>query len=424
MSLLNFGAGLSSAANAASSFLGPAALAQQKAGLEMQTAVLANQLKEGTDVKMAGINQTNALARIPVQGQQDIATAEATQAAKGKADIGTATAENQLPMTATQIAANKVAQQDANSKTTEANRPFAPSFGGTMALVPDKTSPDGYRRISLAPSGSDAAPDPTSNNLSKQIGLSENGIHSVTGELSGRAAIPYTSEAQAWAAKNNINIDTLKASAKAINQTLTATSERSQLGAIQEREIQGSIDTITPILDDMNAGKINKANVLKIWAGGQVNDPDAMKAVDQITRLKEELAGYNAIANAKITNGHPNPEKNELDAANAVITNGLNGGSLKAFGQSIAASSQKNRDILQKSQDDASTQLYSLFGAKYQAPVHPGDQAGGGAAPAAGSAPATASAQKTVTPGTLLGKTPDGRDVIAGPDGKPHVRDQ
>lgn len=366
MSLLNWGGGLSAMGSSVAAFAHDAGAAQQKADLERQQTVLADQLATTRETNLETQRQQGQKDLVPIQAEATKGVQIATQQEAGAQQRQTQEAATKLDLSPVQEAEIKIKQQEANARTTEANRPQSAGFGPGW-IVPDKNSPDGYKVISVTGTGGGASsqPDPSSNNLSTQINLSKNAINALTGELTGRAAVPYMNEAEAWARKNNVNIDTLSASAKAIKETLKATSERNQLGVIQERELMGSIETLRPILDDMNAGKINKANVLKIWGGGQVNDPAAMKAVDQLTRLREELAGYNAIANAKITNGHPNPERNELDAADKVITFGLNNGSLKAFGESIASSAQKNREILQKSEEDANDKLFSLFGGKF-----------------------------------------------------------
>jgi hypothetical protein len=413
MSLLNWGAGLSAAGSAISSFAGNAGLAQQKSDLEKQQAVLADQLATTRETTLAH-----------VQGAEARDTATTTAEAQGGQVRTTAQFENTLPPTEFQKGTLANDTTRAQASMLEAKKPSPAGFGQGW-LVPSKDDPSGYKVISITSANDLGPPDPTSDNLSKQIGLSEMGIHAATGDLNGRASIPYLNELNAWAVKNNKNIDTIKAQAKAINETLKATSERNQLGVIQEREIQGSIETITPILEDMNAGKINKANVLKIWAGGQVNDPAAMKAVDQLTRLKEELAGYNAIANAKITNGHPNPEVNETKAANEVITNGLNSGGLRAFGESIASSAQKNREILLKTQDDANAQLFNLFGGTYHKPT-PTAAAGG----AGGGATATPAPSAATAPAIPKFASPDDPDFKAlpvgskfmGPDGQVRIK--
>lgn len=364
MSLLNWGGGLSAAGSAVAGFAEKAGVAEQKAALERQQLTLADQLATTRETALESQRQQGQKDLVPIQGAEARQTAVATATAQGDETRKTDQYKTTLPMSAVEKATTDAAAKHAEASMLDAKKPTPAGFGQGW-LVPSKDDPSGYKVISISGANDLGPPDPTSDNLGKQTGLSEMAIHAATGDLSGRASIPYLNELGNWAAKNNKNIDTIKSQAKAVNEVLKSSSERNALGVIQEREIQGSIETIAPILEDMNAGKINKANVIKILYGQNVNDPTAMKAVDQITRLREELAGYNAIANAKITNGHPNPEVNEIKAANDVIANGINSGSIKAFGQSIAASAEKNREILLKTREDANEQLFSLFGGKY-----------------------------------------------------------
>ena len=115
MSLINLGGGLSAAGSAISSFAGQAGMAEQKAELEKQQLVLADQLKDASDVKMAGINQANALARIPVQGAADVATAQATAEAQGGQQRQTAAAAKALPMSAVEQATTAADTTRANA---------------------------------------------------------------------------------------------------------------------------------------------------------------------------------------------------------------------------------------------------------------------------------------------------------------------
>lgn len=391
VSLLN---GFSEMGKSIAGFAGSAAVEQQKADLEQQQTILANQLREGSEIKLAG-----------VQGDENRKTATTTAQEQGKAAIATATAENTLPMTAAQKDASDIQRgtlaETTRHNTFEEKKPVSLGLYGGAATF--DTASQSWKPLTLA--GDDLGPpDPKSPNLAKQVGLPENAIHAVLGDglISPRNAIPYLNLANDWAAKNGYNLENIKAQGKGVSNALSAAETRNQLGTNQEREIAGSVKILTPLLEQMNAGTINKGNVIKLWGGGQVNDPTAEQVVTQLATLKSELAAFNAIANTNIVDGHPKPEKSDFDDAHVVISNGINGESLKAFGDTISASAQKNRDIIQQARNDANTRMFELFHGKYlgeggpASDATPPPAADGATAPVV--QPATAPAP-TATPG-------------------------
>ena len=118
------------------------------------------------------------------------------------------------------------------------------------------------------------------------------------------------------------------------------------------------------------------ANVLQIWGGKQINDPKTIQAADQLGRLRNELAGYNAVAGGHLMqNGQPEPSPADFRDAEQTISNGINSGGLKALAASVKMSAEKNSSVLQNSIDSANQDYFNLFGAKY----HPQSQQPGGA---------------------------------------------
>lgn len=420
MSLINFGAGLSAAGSAVATFAGNAGMAEQKAALEKQQMTLADQLTTARETTLAH-----------VQGAEARDTATTTAEAQGGQARKTDQFANELPMTAAQkatadVAAGTLAETKEHNRAEE-NKPISGGFTGSF-LVRNKTTGE-WEPKNITGANTPITVDKESNNLSAQTGLSAQAIGMMTGQTKGQRTSPQQNavlqkEITDWGVKNNINTSTMLPQVEAAFHVLTNNIQRNNQGIILEKEIDGSIDNAKALADDIGQGRIKMANVVNLWAGKEVNDPKATQVADQLGRLREELAGYNAVASGHLMqNGTPAPTPENFHQAEATITNGINSGSLEALRQSIALSAAKNRNVLESTIDDANRSYYKLFGAEYHAPKR--GESDGGDQPAPGNAaPAAAPAPKAVAPGTLLGKTPDGRDVIAGPDGKPHVRDQ
>lgn len=429
MSLLNWGAGLSAAGSAVASFAGNAGIAQQKADLEKQQAILADQLVT---------TRENNLAH--VQGNEARQTATTTAGAQGDQSRQTAKFDNELPLTAAQKAtvdnaAGTLAETTRHNKADE-SKPI--SGGYTASFLVRNPTTEKWELQNAATSAAPIEVDKNSDNLSAQTGLSSQAINMMTGQTKGQRVSAQQNaalqkEITEWGIKNNLNTSTMVPQAEAAFHVLQNNIQRNNQGTILEKEIDGTIENAAQIADDIKQGRINMANVVNVWAGKQVNDPKTIQAADQLGRLRNEIASYNAVAGGHLMqNGTPEPTPADFKEAESTITNGINSGGLKALQQSIAMSAAKNRNVLEESIHEANRSYYKLFGATYRPPASTVEQSGGGGANAAGApttggsggAPAASASPKTPIPGTLLGKTPDGRDVIAGPDGTPHVRDQ
>jgi hypothetical protein len=415
MSLINIGAGLSQAGNAVSEFAGNAGLAAQKSALEQQRDILADQLqgkREQANIAATGANEIanttlvgkNQLATTAAQGDIDQANISAT----GGQQRQTQEAANKLPPT--QFERGQLANQhmSASASLMEATKPISGGYTGSFLV---RNPQSGKWEVQTA--GSSAAPvtiDKSSNNLTAQTGLSEQAIRAATGQLNGRFASPFLSELQQWGQKTGTNVDTLVPQAKAAFNILQNNIQRNNQGTILEHELQGSVENAGQIADALHQGKVSMANVANVWAGKQVNDPDAIKAADQLSRLREELAGYNAVAGGHLMeNGTPHPTPENFRAAEATITNGINSGGLKALSQSIAMSQAKNRNVLEKSIDNANKDFYALFNAEYHAPNRANEASAGGGGPASGGG-------ANIAPAGTKAVGPDG-DILSS-DGK------
>lgn len=358
-SLLN---GFSQMGKSIQQFAGAAGLAQQKADLEKEQTEFANTLREGSETRLAA-----------VQGDQQRQTTTLSATLQGDQARQTAQFANDLPLTEAQREENKIKQQDADTRRMDVNKPIAGGFTGTF-LIRDPKEPTGYKVVN----GSSTAPitiDKTSNNLSAQTGLSNTAIALMTGQTKGmKLNAAQTKAAQdevtAWGVANGINTSTMLPQVEASFNVLKNNIQRNNQANILENELISSIDTASPILDDMNAGRVKFANVLDVWAGKEVNDPNTIKAADQLSRLRQELAGYNAVAGGHLMeNGTPAPTPENFHEAERTISNGINSGGLNALRESVNLSASKNRAILENAIDQANKDYYKLFGATYRPPA-------------------------------------------------------
>lgn len=225
----------------------------------------------------------------------------------------------------------------------------------TLAKPQALTGPQGLQPV-----------DPTNGSLQGQTGLSQAAINYITTGQAPRGTAAYmaiTKEIDDFARKNGINTVTLKAQAKGYNDVLTNNIQRNNQGQILENELQGSVANVAPLADAIGNGKISAANLASIWAGKQVNDPTVLQYKDQLVRLQHELAGYNAVAGGKLTEGGtPRVEQSDLDSAANTITQGINSGGLRGLANSIGMSTAKNKAVLGGAIDDANQGMWNLFG--------------------------------------------------------------
>lgn len=287
---------------------------------------------------------------------------------------------NQLPATAAERAANALGYA-------QVNKPVAVGFGGQMY--------DPKSRQMFSPGGGGisqpTAIDPNSNSLNAQTGLSQLAIDRATGApnqpRTASIVAKVDDELTKYSVANNVDLSTLRARASGINSVVTQNVMRNNQGNILENEISGSVQNLGPLLDQLHNGQIDKANVLNIWAGRQVNDPVAQQAADQLGRLRNELAGYNAVAGGHLMeNGTPHPFPEDVNAATKTIMDGINSGGVRAVAESVGMSAKKNRAVLANALDDARHDLWDAFGKgkNYKRTSPPLDGSGGPPPPATG----------------------------------------
>jgi len=112
MSLINFGAGLSAMGKTMAAYVGNASMAYQKAEQDKELAKLASDLASTRETALEDRRFENQKAIIPIQGEEARTTAVASAGAQRDSSIAVQEAANKLPMTAAQIAENKIREND------------------------------------------------------------------------------------------------------------------------------------------------------------------------------------------------------------------------------------------------------------------------------------------------------------------------
>ena len=249
----------------------------------------------------------------------------------------------------------------------------------TTKLLSDVESPDKFkqrvaaaaasaavRQAALAGPATDIPIDPTSSNLSAQTGLSSGALDYMFGRSTTKAAPvikAYNKEITDWGIKNNVDTSTLRYQAPAIGKVLDQNIVRNNQANILEQEVRTSVENLSPILDSLHRGQLAVANKGGQWVARQMNDQNSLKAADQLNRLTNEIASYNAAAGGHFNvSGAVEPTPKDYEAAASIINSGLNKGGSQAVAQSVSMSAAKNRVVLAKAIDDAKKQQWEMLG--------------------------------------------------------------
>ncbi len=236
--------------------------------------------------------------------------------------------------------------------------------------------------------------DKSGGSILAATGLSYNGFLTLTGHMSQLPRDAATrnhaaAEVANWANKNGVDVSTFTSQYEGYNTVLQKNIQRANQTAIMAGEVTGTADTLINLIkgDQLSPvqagtqkllsgvggyggntigsgmGSVRASNILDLMAGKQVNNPFTQKYGTQIQLMANDLSGYLAAAR-----GAPSPElQDQRDAAN-IISNGMNGGSVAAFRDSITANEQKVQGVVDKAVDTSRQQVWSLFGVgdKYQ----------------------------------------------------------
>ena len=161
--------------------------------------------------------------------------------------------------------------------------------------------------------------------------------------------------------KNGLDYSTFRSRYAALNDSLDRTTKIMSNVQRDEVEIQGTLDNIISSADKNKFGKIKKANLLKMFAWEEFNDPNVVEYQFQLMQLQEEIAGYNAALRWDTS-----PVEADSKRAAQVIASGIDAGGLDGLKKAMDASVLKLGQNLPKQVDAINKEVWKLFGADYK----------------------------------------------------------
>lgn len=374
MSLINFGAGISQMGASVADSAGQAGLLAQKAQLETQKEILANQLAEGRETRLQVLRHGQDLENIGAQGEQSRQTvgAQGEQErqnieAQGGQQRTTLDYQNKLPMTEAERAADKARNRAIDVSLLEATKPVSGGYTGVFNVYDPKT-----RTWSVqAPAGGAseaAAPDPSAKNITGQTGLSSGAFNYLIGNTS---AIPRDAmsrkqaqnEANEFLKRSGTDMASLQSQFKAYNNVLQTNLQKSNSMEILNKEVQGTVQNLAPVADKLGGGNLRWTKDGAQFLGGLANDPNAQQYAFYLGQLRADLAGFNAISGGKMDqHGNAHADDSDFRAAERVIKAGLDSGGARGLAAAVDATGAKNRAIVDNAIDDANRGIWGLFG--------------------------------------------------------------
>lgn len=243
--------------------------------------------------------------------------------------------------------------------------------------VPKWVAPKEPKIPDVNPADTMLPPDPASQNILSQTGLSLNAFRVLTGQGSqlprdqntrNRAA----KEAQDWARSRNVDVSTLASQYKTYNDVLASNISRLNNTKIMESELEGTIDNLRSVVRDADLKGLRYANVAKVWAGQEVNDPLAQQYALHLGQLRNELSAYYAATQGRTGNNITLQDQRD---AEGVIRNGISEGSLDGLANAIKSSTGKMDTVMRGSVNRAQQSVWGLFGVGQN--FNPGGAIGG-----------------------------------------------
>jgi ABC-type dipeptide/oligopeptide/nickel transport system ATPase component len=212
------------------------------------------------------------------------------------------------------------------------------------------------------------ASNPDNQSILAQAGISYPAFLVLTGQSSSLPRDQATrnrafAEAQAWANKKGVDISTFGSQYQALNKTVQANTIRNNQAQIAENELTATLANLRETAgDDFN--KLRWANVVKLFAGKEVNDPIALKYQFHLEQLRNEFGMYQQAVGGQLTAEGNLRELTEADYARIdnIIKNGLAKGGFDGFEKALNDSRSKMGVVLAQSINNQRKQIWNLFG--------------------------------------------------------------
>lgn len=251
----------------------------------------------------------------------------------------------------------------AQDDTRQAKLDSAKAYNNAYGAEAGKAAADNAMGVGDTTSGT--TPDATAGGITGATGLSLQAFNYLTQGTTSMSRMPVAQrnqimkEANDFLNKNGIDISTFQSQYKAYNDVLQSNLARANNTKIFAGEITGTVDQFVNDIGN-NFSSLKAANVVRLLAGEQVNDPTVQKYAFDLQTMQNDLAGYYAASRTGAANA--TPDDSDKRAAAAVILNGINGKSAAAFKQSIMDNEQKVTNVVSKAANDAQKQVWDLFG--------------------------------------------------------------
>ena len=228
----------------------------------------------------------------------------------------------------------------------------------------------GKHKVAADSSGAGSVASGVGNDILSKTGLSilaynylTQGVSSLT-RLNQATRAKITAEAENFVKSKGVDYETFQSQYKTYNDVLSQNMKRFNNTKIMESELTGTLDNLSSAITDADLKNVKAENVAKIWAGEQVNDPQATKVAFHTLQLRNEMAGYFAA-----TQGKTSPDVVDNNDAALAIQSGLSAGSVEGLKQAIQNSTVKMGAVLQGSVDNVQNQVRGLFGVEPNAPT-------------------------------------------------------
>lgn len=266
-------------------------------------------------------------------------------------------------------AAERLRQGDSHFQTTEARQ--SKEHEDQMAL--DRAKLVEQRRYHTMSLGTDdsgkpvdlaRAVDANSKSILAQTGLTMPGFLVLTGQASKlpRDKASRTrafQEAENFANKAGVDVSTFASQYDANTETLQSNIKRANMTKVMEDELAGTIKTLKPVADAAKLGQLRVANVAKMFAGQEVNDPVIQNYRFNLNQLKTELAAYSAATQGRGGNSITMQDYHE---AEQVIKDGLSSKGADGLNAAVHAATGKMNSVMARNIRSSNKAVWNLFG--------------------------------------------------------------
>lgn len=218
--------------------------------------------------------------------------------------------------------------------------------------------------------GAGTIADPMSQSILGATGLSNwafllatQGTTALT-RLSGPEKTRIGNEWKAYQIAHGIDGATFTSQYQALSKTVEANSLRNNQASVAQSELQATLDNLRSAADDASFKSMRWANIAKMFAGQEFNDPNVTKYAFHLNQLREEFAMYNAALSGQIdTNGNVRDiNENDRKVAEDIIRNGIAAGGVDGFERALQASRDKMDEVLTASIETQNDSVWKLFG--------------------------------------------------------------